>query len=175
MDSAEVWKSVVGYEGRYEISTSLRVASLPRKGRLLRRILKQSLNSHGCPVVALCVHGKQTIHYISHLVADAFLPPKSPTDQVLRHLNDDPTDNRIENLAWGTRKDNAQDAMCNGKRPTTKGTANGMAKLTEDDVREIRRLYATGNYTLKELAIRFGVSNVAIGYIVWRETWKHVV
>jgi 16S rRNA U516 pseudouridylate synthase RsuA-like enzyme len=107
-------------------------------------------------------------------VAAAFLPQKSSTDQVLRHLNDNPTDNRVENLAWGTYSDNLNDAIRNG-RSHPKGESHCRAKLTEDNVREIRRLYATGEFTLKELAMRFGVHFSGIAKIVTRSTWKHVV
>ena len=173
MDSEEIWKSVVGYEGTYEISTARQVASLPRKGRPRGGILKQWPDRSGRPCVTLCLRGKQTAHYVAHLVAYAFLPPKKPTDQVVRHLNDDPTDNRVENLAWGTHKDNAQDSIRN--ETCARGMTHGMAKLTEDDVREIRRLYATGQFTQQDLALRFGVSYQTISDIVRRHTWKHIM
>jgi hypothetical protein len=172
MGTIEVWKPVVGYEGAYEVSAACRIASLPRKGRLWRRILKPGINSHGCPQVALYLHGVRTAHLVAHLVADAFLPPKRPTDTVVRHLNDDPSDNRIENLAWGTHHDNAQDSIRNGT--FQHGVLHWCAKLTEDIVREIRLLYATGNFTQKELALKFGVSQTTLSAIVRRETWKHV-
>jgi len=173
MNEVDTWQPIVGYEGRYAISTAYQVASLPRKGRLRMRILKQSLDGDGRPCVNLYFCGKRTHFKISHLMADAFLPPKSSDDQVLRHLNDDPTDNRIENLAWGTQKDNMADSLHNGTRP--RGITHGMAKLTEDNVREIRRLYATGVFTQQELALRFGVSCRMIRYIIRNENWKHVV
>jgi hypothetical protein len=110
---------------------------------------------------------------VAHLVADAFLPAKGPTDEVLRHLNDDPADNRPCNLAWGTYSDNLNDAVRNG-RLHPKGESHYRAKLTEDDVREIRRLYATGNFSYQELALKFGVVKTTIIDIVRRKTWKHI-
>jgi hypothetical protein len=171
----EVWKAVAGHEGRYEISTSWQVASLPRKGRLRRMILKPRLDQKGYLFVTLYAHGKQTHHQIHHLVADAFLPAKGPTDTVVRHLNDNKLDNRVENLAWGTRSDNMDDAIKNGVGFVGKGTANGKAKLTEDNVREIRSLYATDNFSQRELARRFGVGQMVICFVVNRTSWKHVV
>jgi len=173
IDNSEIWKPVVGWEGTYEISVQLGIRRIAGgKGARVGRILKQSLDGHGRPCVHLRLRGKEMTHLVAHLVADAFLPPKGPTDQVLRHLNDDPTDNRIENLAWGTRYDNTKDAMRNNR--LTKGIAHSNAKLTEDNVREIRRLYATGNFTQQELALRFGVNQQRISKIVNRQTWKHV-
>ena len=164
----EEWRDVVGYELIYGISDWARVRRIST-----RRILKQLLDTHGCPIVGLYLHGKRTLHRVAHLVANAFLPPKSSTDQVLRHLNDNPADNRIENLTWGTYKDNAKDSIRNDT--FVRGITHGMAKLTEDDVREIRRLYATGKFLLRDLALQFGVSNATICLIVRRKSWKHIL
>lgn len=56
----------------------------------------------------------------------------------------------------------------------TKGSRNGMAKLTEGYVRSIRSLYATGEYTYKDLAMQFNVCMDSIRWIIKRKTWKHV-
>jgi len=169
MSNGGEWRPVVGFEETYEVSI------LEIRRISTGRILKPWFDRYGRPCVILCLCGKRRRFRVSHLVADAFLPPKSPTDQVLRHLNDDPTDNRPENLAWGTRSDNAQDSIRNGTFHDVKGTANGNAKLTEDQVREIRRLYATGEFSLQELALQFGLSKGEIWRIVRRKTWKHVL
>jgi len=172
MDPEEVWKDVVGHEGTYEVSILgiRRVAG--GRGARAGRILKPAIDEDGRPWVWLYLHGKRTKRYVSHLVANAFLPPKGPTDQMLRHLNDDPTDNRVENLAWGTYRDNTQDSILNGTKPT--GSTHTNAKLTEDNVREIRRLYATGALSYRKLARQFGVSTMTISNIVRRKKWKHV-
>ena len=169
MSVEEEWRPIAEFEGTYEVSV------LGVRRISTGRILKPTIGEDGRPHVNLSLHGKITTHRMAHLVADAFLPPKSPTDKVLRHLNDDPTDNRTENLAWGTRSDNMLDAIRNGKWCAKKGVAHGSAKLTEDQVREIRRLYATGKFTQQELALQFGVAQSVISGIVLRQTWKHVV
>lgn len=46
--------------------------------------------------------------------------------------------------------------------------------LTPDAVREIRRMYATGDYSQKDLAQRFGVSGKSVCHIVRRKTWANV-
>lgn len=56
-----------------------------------------------------------------------------------------------------------------------RGEANKASKLIEDDVREIRRLYATGAWTQAALGRKFGVSGQLISYIVHRKIWKHVL
>jgi len=54
------------------------------------------------------------------------------------------------------------------------GENSGSAKLTDDDVREIRRLDEIGDTTQQALADRYGVTQGAIGYICRGVTWKHI-
>lgn len=56
-----------------------------------------------------------------------------------------------------------------------RGTSHGNAKLTDDDIREIRRLFAADNVNLGDLARQFRTTRTNIGYIVRCETWAHVV
>lgn len=46
--------------------------------------------------------------------------------------------------------------------------------MTHDQIREIRALYATGQYTQDQLAQRFNAAQPTIGYIVRRDTYKNV-
>lgn len=55
-----------------------------------------------------------------------------------------------------------------------RGEKVGGAKLTEDKVREIRRLYTVGDVTQQQLANVFGVSQAVIGDAIRRVTWAHV-
>ncbi len=58
---------------------------------------------------------KRIRRYLHDLVLTAFAGPR-PAGAVARHLNDIRTDNRIENLVWGSRSENQMDAFRNGKR-----------------------------------------------------------
>jgi hypothetical protein len=51
--------------------------------------------------------------YVHQLVAEAFIGPR-PAGQEVRHLNGDPSDNRVENLAYGTRSQNVLDSVQHG-------------------------------------------------------------
>lgn len=48
------------------------------------------------------------------------------------------------------------------------------AKLTEQDVRDIRRRYATGKVTQEELALDYGMSQACINDLILRKSWKKV-
>jgi hypothetical protein len=77
-----------------------------------------------------------------------------------------------DHLREGTVRENAQD-MINAKRDLygEKGTAS---KLKEENIKEIIDLYNTGTVSQQQIADHFCVSQVAIGAIIRRKTWKHV-
>jgi len=56
-----------------------------------------------------------------------------------------------------------------------RGTKNPSAKLTDDQVREIRKLYATSEYSQTELGKRFGVAQSIIYRIVRGDAWAHLL
>jgi hypothetical protein len=105
---------------------------------------------------------------------------------------------RFGHLFIGTHEDNMRDCVAKGRfisplkfnpKLAARGEKNGSithperlkrgedagsAKLTEDRIREIRRLYTTGDISQAMLGKRFGVSHSVIGDIVRKESWRHV-
>lgn len=77
----------------------------------------------------------------------------------------------------GTNADNVHDAMIAetfSPPPHFIGTQHHSAKLTEDQVRQIREQYADGTQNQYQLAATFGVTKRAIWAIIHRKTWIHV-
>lgn len=89
------------------------------------------------------------------------------------HRCDNPPCVRGSHLTPGTRADNMRDSSLKGRARGARGTAHRSAKLDEDRVREIRRRRAGGE-AVKDLALSYGVSTMAIYDIVNRKKWKHV-
>jgi len=119
----EEWRPVKGYEGRYEVSSVGRVKSLARIAvapnasgyrNIPERILSLTPAGKGHRAVNLALEGVITRTLVHRMVAEAFIPNPDGLPFV-RHLNDVPNDNRVENLAWGTPSDNGYDAVRNGK------------------------------------------------------------
>lgn len=91
-----------------------------------------------------------------HDILITFVGPRPP-GQLARHLNDDPTDNRAVNLAWGTTSDNWADARRNGK--VRMGETNPNAKLSDSDLADIRARHVPGHGgNTKALAEEYGIS-----------------
>ncbi len=110
---------------------------------------------------------------VHRLVVDAFVGPKPSPSYEIRHLNDNPIDNRVENLKWGTRSENSMDRVRNGINPNRKGSSNGNALLTEDDIVDIRILRKFGA-NQPDMAKAFGTKQAHISAICLGKSWKHV-
>ena len=110
IENAPDYTPVVGYEGLYEVGKDGSVWSLNYRQTGQRRQLRPTtLNQYGHLRVSLFKDGKLKTHPVHQLVLNAYLPKPSP-ELVVMHLNSKPTDNRIENLAWGSYAENNNDA-----------------------------------------------------------------
>ena len=95
----------------------------------------------------------------------------SPNDQVL-HKCDNPACQNPKHFFIGSNKDNIADKVEKGRQ--LKGEAHGSARLTGQEVLEIRRFYAQGGVTHRSLAKVYNVTYTQIGDIVRRKTWTHI-
>jgi hypothetical protein len=91
--------------------------------------------------------------------------------RVVCHRCDNPSCVREAHLFVGTHADNIAD--CHRKGRAAKGSDRGQAKLTEAQVLAMREACAAGR-SRRIVAHEYGVSDVTVGSIVRRETWKHI-
>jgi hypothetical protein len=103
-------------------------------------------------MVALWKDGGQRTQTVHHLVLKAFVGPPAE-GQVCRHLNGQPADNRLENLRWGTPKENSQDMVRHGNARKSRFSA--------EQIEEMKTM--PGSQT--EVAKKFGVSQSYISMI----------
>lgn len=139
----EEWRDVVGAEGVYRISSCGRVMSVARRvawrgtTRVQSdRIMSQHQNGvSGHMSVHLRFDGKSITRTVHSLVLEAFVGPR-PDGMEGCHWDDDPSNNRVENLRWGTRSDNMNDRVRNGihNHASRDECVNGHA-LAGDNVR----------------------------------------
>jgi hypothetical protein len=108
----ETWKSIVGYEGLYEVSSVGRVKSLARttvtgqykEERILKPWSKNTILGNYVSV-ALSKDGASKKHLVHRLVGKAFLIPQDGCAEI-NHKNKIRDDNRVDNLEWVTAKRN---------------------------------------------------------------------
>lgn len=109
----EIWKDIYGCYG-YQVSNEGRVRSFVNNRHGVCNnfhILKPVRNHGGYPTVCL---GRGKRKLVSRLVAEAFIP--NPRNlPLVRHMDDNPLNNNVENLQWGTQKDNMQDCVKHGR------------------------------------------------------------
>lgn len=169
---------MVGYEGFYQVSNfgfvrsvECRVASKGGTTRLRRgRVLKPGEEAGGYLHVGLCREGKQITLKVYKIVLEAFVG-LCPVGMECCHGNGDKTDNRLSNLRWGTKTENAKDRVTHGTDPA--GERNPRAKLTDAKVMMIY-LRAKAGEMQTLIAKDFGVSKTTINHILCRRTWAHI-
>ena len=120
--TSERWLPVVGYENIYEVSDHGRIWSVKRKvkggrgkprtagGRILRGGAAQS--GHRTVSLAHPWHGHK-MYLVHRLVLEAFVGP-CPEGMEACHWDDNPANNRLDNLRWATRHENMLDRSRNG-------------------------------------------------------------
>jgi hypothetical protein len=155
----ERWASVPGHPD-YEASDRGWVRNA-HTGTVLKARFRR-----GYANVTLSMRSGHRRHFVHTLVLSAFVGPR-PKGCETRHLNGNRGDNRLSNLAWGTPAENSKDRVRHGT--TNRGERSPQAKLTEQQVREIRR-FPAGVHN-KEIAARYGVTYVAVHLIRTGQRW----
>jgi hypothetical protein len=137
------------------------------------RVLKATIDGTGRYTVRLSRDGHPRTRKVSRLVLEAFAGPCPPGKECC-HGPCGQLDDRLANLRWGTKKENAADKVRDGHPNGPRGEQCNR-KLTEAAVDEIKRLYATGEWQQKELAARFGVSQGMVSQVVTGRSWAHAI
>jgi len=115
--------------------------------------------------------GENKQNHASRIAYIAWVGPLGD-GQFACHRCDNPPCINPAHLFAGTPKDNSGD--CATKDRTAHGERQGRHKLTEGDVRAIRADYATGDFSLRQLAVAYGVSPSNMSFVIRRKTWARV-
>ena len=175
-----MWKPVQGFETLYEASDAGQIRSLDRIVRYTRRngrcverkytgkILQPGLNSRGYEIVTLCdTENRHHTRAVHRLVLETFVRPKNPGEEC-RHLDGNIRNNALANLCWGTAAENMADKIAHGT--WVRGSRVGNSRLTEDQVREIkRRLEQKEPHA--SIALDYGVTRATISAISAGYNW----
>ena len=158
----EIWKDITGYEGLYQVSNMGRVRSTNRtitlaNGRertLPSKVLRPG-EQKGYLHVCLSSRGVETSYLVHRLVAASFLGP-IPNGMEVDHINEDHKDNRVSNLQFLSRTENAS--------RSTRGIFRKESNAMENNPRT-KRLIGMKNGTVVEvvpcaqyLSTRYGIN-----------------
>jgi hypothetical protein len=147
----EIWKEI---DGNYEVSNTGLV-----RNKKTKKVLKQNGRT-----VLLSYNGLDKRFSVSRLVAFAFIENPKPNEyNVVMHIDDNPSNNNVSNLKWGTQKMNIHDMISKGRSKRI---------LTDMDVIDIRAMHPLKSYS--QIANIFGVSKSAIAPIIQNKRYKNI-
>ena len=169
-------KDIKGYDRFYQIDVdgnvySYRMAGRRRNQRGEAKLLKQGTHPFGHKIVSLWKNNEGKCFYVHRLVLETFIG-KCPFGMQSRHIDNNPANNKLENLEWASISINQMDRVKFGT--SNQGERCGTSKLTKEKVLKIRERYNTGKWTLQRLADVFRVCIATISDIIHRKTWGHV-
>ena len=125
----ESWKPIPEWEGYYEVSDRGRIRSVDRlvkhRGTSLRqergRIMSQHSNEYGYFYTMASRNGQTKRIWVHRAVLEAFVSSR-PEGMVTMHLNNDPADNHVKNLQWGTQAENIRQCVEEGRQANLRKT-----------------------------------------------------
>lgn len=168
--SSTVWRQVPGFPG-YEVSDAGRVRSMLKAGFGPAPTTPRVLRPHGDLDGYLRVHlrrdGRTFSRKLGCLVLEAFIGPR-PDRHDACHNDGNRQNDALQNLRWDTRAGNLADTLQHGTR--TRGARTGTAKLTDQDVREIRAALAAG-HSQSTVAARHRIAQTTVSKIKRGTRW----
>ena len=167
----EIWESIPGYKGEYLISSSGRVKNNKNKLRKLQ------VDNKGYVKIALCKKGEVQQYAVHRLVAQTFIS-NSENKLEVNHKDGNKLNNCISNLEWCTSSENQKHAFSTGLQSLTNysiyKSKEALQKLTNEQTKEIKELYVTGEYTHRKLAGIYKVSHTTIGDVLRDKTYQPI-
>jgi len=168
-----VWKEIPSTNGRYEASNDGRIRWVKE--------LKQFESWNGYCILSLrikpCDQRSARVH---RLVAEAFLGT-CPEGLVVNHKDGNKKNNNIENLEYVTKSEDNKHALDLGLRkpPSNfknckKGENHPFAKLTDLQVKEIRKIRKETNFGERRISKMLNLPRGAVSHVLKNNTWKHV-
>lgn len=163
MEIKEEWKSLPEYIG-IEVSTLGRVRKNTRKhhGDVISEFCKDRDGYCRCTVQKL--DGKKTSQPVHRLVAKTFIPnPENKT--CVNHIDNDRTNNRVDNLEWVTPKENVYHSFVYGDRKKLKDVQRTTV-LTDFQVSQIGKL--RNIYTVNQISKLFNIKYSTLKNVIRR-------
>ena len=142
----EIWKDVLGYEGYYRISNLGNVVSLDRIIKLSNgktetekgTTITPYISRYGYKVIRFSKDRLRKKFFLHRVILETFIG-RCPKGYITRHLDGNKLNNNLDNICWGTPKENSEDMIKHGN--SCRGSKQGKSKLTLLDIIAIKNKY----------------------------------
>lgn len=162
-------KEVPGYDGKYWAGEDGHIYRRSRKG-LIR--VAEYIWDDGYPFIHASFAGKRKSVRVHLLILAAFHGERPSPAHVSRHLDGSRNNNRPDNLAWGTQRENIQDSIRLGV--WSHGEKACKAVLTDEIVLSLRENAPYSSEQLQALGDQYGVHCEHIRAVVNGRFWRHL-
>jgi hypothetical protein len=160
----EIWKSVVGSDGYYLVSSFGEIKN--KYGHTMRI----SIDKKGYATINLS-KATGVSRYVHRVVAQNFIPNPENKLQV-NHKDGNKKNNKISNLEWATPKENIDHSY--GLITARIGQRHSQAYLTDAQARQIYHLGNNTKLKPKEIGDMFGFSHKIVGKIINKRSYKRI-
>ena len=169
----EIWKDLTGYIGIYQVSNNGRIKSLSRKiarknGQIAivkEKILKPKKDRYGYFFIVLSNNNIRKTILVHRLVAAAFIPNPDNLPEI-DHIDGDRINNRVNNLRWCTRKQNANNPI-SIERYRKAGIIQKPYKQLQIPVQQLKDGFLIGSYSsIREAERTTGIAHTSISRVI---------
>lgn len=167
----EIWKDIVGFEGKYQVSNIGNVRSLNYKKSGVTKLLSLSKTPAGYPKVGLVDNNGETKSFMVHrLVLETFEPIHDGLP-CCNHINEIKDDNRLENLEWVTYKYNLEYSGNIEKSWKRSYELESWKKANEATRKPIIQLTVDGEFvaeyiSVADASIKTGINKGSISHVL---------
>lgn len=169
----EEWRPVVGYEGLYEVSNLGRVRRI--------KIIEPTKKKHGYMQISFVDRNRVRKSFRLHrIVAEAFLPNPNGKPQV-NHKDENPENNRVENLEWATAAENTNYGSRTARAAAKNGSKTPIVQIDPQTLKVIAE-YPGQSAAAKATGITVSCINAALrgkqkraGGYIWQYKYKKIV
>ena len=164
----EIWKPIHSLNDKYEASNEGRIRNIKTK-KIKSVVFDGHYWKFGFDYV---FDGKRHMGWyrVHKAVAETFIP-NDDNKPTVNHIDGNTGNNAVDNLEWATRSE--QTKHVHGVLGHDCGEKSHLAKLTNNDVKNIRSMYEKG-MSVTKIAKIYGVTHSNISLIVNFRTWKNI-